>query len=137
MLTAAAVGWGGLNNGAPTLSPEHYDIWRQVRERVPREGIVFTSETGRSINSEQGWNYYPGVSGRQVYLAGWSSSPLLVDPVDRERRLRLNDEVVTGRRDPRSVAPERSAYFVVARKESPRPGRVVHANDRFVLYEIP
>lgn len=134
-LTVALVGANGLRE--QTLSPAHYDIWREVRDRVPRDGIVFTSETGPLINGDQGWNYYPGVSGRQVYLAGWSSSPLLVNPDERERRLRLNDEVVTGRRDPRSVAPGRSSYFVVARTGTGRPGRVVHANDRFVLYEIP
>ena len=74
-LAAAVVGWGGLTSGAPTLTPEHYDIWRQVEERVPREAIVFTSETGPLINGDEGWNYYPGVAGRQVYLAGWSSEP--------------------------------------------------------------
>ena len=125
-LVAAVLGWGGLTNGPPTLTPEHYDIWRQVRERVPRDGIVFTSETGPVIDGDQGWNYYPGVARRQVYLAGWSSSPLLVDRAERERRLRANADVVAGRRDPRAVAPGRSAYFVVTRR-----------GERFVLYEIP
>jgi len=137
VLAAAVVAGNGLRDDTPTLTPAHYDIWREVRERVPGDGIVFTTETGPLINGEQGWNYYPGVSRRQVYLAGWSSSPLLVEPVERNRRLRLNDEVVTGRRDPRSVAPERSAYFVVARRDSARTGRVVHANEMFALYEIP
>ena len=137
VLATAVVAESGLRDDTPTLSPAHYDIWREVRERVPADGIVFTSETGPLINGDQGWNYYPGVWGRQVYLAGWSSSPLLVEPVERGRRLRLNDEVVTGRRDPRSVAPGRSSYFVVARRESPRPGRVVYANETFALYEIP
>ena len=136
-LTAAVVAGNGLRDDTPTLTPEHYDIWREVRERVPREGIVFTTETGPLINGDQGWNYYPGVSRRQVYLAGWSSSPLLVEPVERARRLLVNAEVATGGRDPRSVAPGRSAYFVVARRGTPQPGRVVHANDIFVLYEIP
>jgi len=125
-LVAAVLGWGGLTNGPPTLTPEHYDIWRQVRARVPRDGIVFTSETGPVIDGDQGWNYYPGVARRQVYLAGWSSSPLLVDRAERERRLRANADVVAGRRDPRAVAPGRSAYFVVTRR-----------GERFVLYEIP
>jgi hypothetical protein len=136
-LVAIAVGGGGLTDGTPTLTPQHYDIWREVRARVPRSGIVFTSETGPAINNNEGWNYYPGVARRQVYLAGWSSSPLLVDPDERARRLRLNSDVVEGRRDPRTVEPGRSSYFLVVRREAPARGRLVHANDTFALYEIP
>src|SRR5918995_3551227 len=68
-----------ISQGALTLTTEDHDVWREVRERVPRDGLVFTSETGPEITGDQGWNYYPGVAGRAVYLAGWSSSPLLVD----------------------------------------------------------
>jgi hypothetical protein len=137
VLVAAVVGGRGLTDGTPTLTPAHYDIWREVRANVPSDGIVFTSETGPEITGEQGWNYYPGVARRQVYLAGWSSSPLLVDPAERARRLRLNAEVVEGRRDPRTVEPGRSSYYLVVRRDGGARGRLVHANDVFALYEIP
>ena len=137
VLVAAVVGGRGLTDGTPTLTPAHYDIWREVRANVPRDGIVFTSETGPEITGEQGWNYYPGVARRQVYLAGWSSSPLLVDPAQRARRLRLNADVVEGRRNPRTVEPGRSSYYLVVRRDARARGRLVHANDVFALYEIP
>ena len=136
---AAIVGAGGLTQGGPTLTSDHYDIWREVRDRVPSEGIVFTSETGPVINGDQGWNYYPGVARRQVYLAGWSSSPLLVDDAERARRLRLNRAVVSRRLAPKAVAPGYGSAYLVVRTGSPPPAhvRLLHRNDMFALYEIP
>ena len=124
-----AVGYarGSLAQGAPTLTSEHYEVWRQVEERVARDDLVFTSETGPALgDSTQGWNYYPGVAGRQIYIAGWSSSPLLVDDAERDRRLLVNGEVLSGFLNPSRVAPEFERYFAVVRR-----------GERFALYEIP
>jgi hypothetical protein len=111
---AAGYARGSLAQGPPTLTPADYRVWQDVRDRVGRDDIVFTSETGPALgDSREGWNYYPGVAGRQVYLAGWSSSPLLVDEDERARRLRLNEDVVAGRRQPAEVAPGYDGYFTV------------------------
>jgi hypothetical protein len=124
---AAGYARGSLAQGPPTLTPEHYDVWRRVEERVGRDDLVFTSETGPALgDSTEGWNYYPGVSGRQVYLAGWSSSPLLVDERERARRLRLNGAVLSRRREPEAIAPGYDRYFAVVRR-----------GDGYALYEIP
>jgi hypothetical protein len=128
----------GVSQGPPTLTPEDHDVWLEVRERVPNDGLVFTSETGPVITGRQGWNYYPGVAGRQVYLAGWSSSPLLVDEAERARRLALNRAVLGGR-DPRTVPLEQTyrSFYGVVEGDAPSSWRRLYANDRFGLYEIP
>jgi hypothetical protein len=127
-----------ISQGTPTLTTEDHDVWREVRERVPRDGLVFTSETGREITGDQGWNYYPGVAGRAVYLAGWSSSPLLVDEAERARRLALNQDVLEGR-DPRTLplGREYGSFYAVVDDDTPRAWRPLYRNDRYALYEIP
>ena len=54
-----------------TLTPADYEIWQEVHDRVPPDGLVFTSMTGPERNGNEGWNNYPSIAGRQVYLAGW------------------------------------------------------------------
>jgi hypothetical protein len=111
---AAGYARGSLAQGPPTLTPADYLVWRDVEERVGRDDLVFTSETGPTLgDSREAWNYYPGVAGRRVYLAGWSSSPLLVDDDERDRRLALNADVLAGRRRPADVAPGFERYFAV------------------------
>jgi hypothetical protein len=139
---AAALGVGvtapAISQGPPTLTREDHDVWAEVRERVPDDGLVFTSETGPEITGTQGWNYYPGVAGRQVYLAGWSSSPLLVDEAELARRLALNRAVLDGR-DPRTIPLDRSygSFYAVVESDAPPAWRPLYANERFGLYEIP
>jgi hypothetical protein len=139
---ATALGVGvaalGISQGSPTLSADDHDVWAEVRERVPSDGLVFTSETGPVITGTQGWNYYPGVAGRQVYLAGWSASPLLVDEQERALRLALNRAVLEGR-DPRTIPLERTygSYFAVVDDKAPSGWRRLYTNSRFSLYEIP
>lgn len=125
----------------PTLTTEHYRVWRAAEQAAPGDGLVYTSMTGDVISGDQGWNYYPGVIARQVYLAGWSNSVLLVDEDERARRLRLNADVLTGRRAPDSVPLERrhSSFFAVVRVEDGPPAAWsrLYGNDLFELYRIP
>jgi hypothetical protein len=129
-----------LTTNPSTLTHEDYAMWSRVADAVPKDGLVFTSLTGPLISGEQGWNYYPGVARRQIWLAGWSNSVLLVDQDERARRLRLNEEVVSGRRSPDSVPLERaySSYFAVLRAAAPAPSgwRRLYGNDDLVLYRI-
>jgi hypothetical protein len=141
--TGLVVGRGdvGLTSAAVTLTPAHYAVWHEVRERVPRDALVFTSETGPQITGTQGWNYYPGVAGRQVYLAGWSSSPLLVDDAELGRRLALNRAVLAGMRRPESLHLERQygSFFAVVGHGTPVPSNweTVYRGELFTLYAIP
>lgn len=141
--TAVAVGDDDfrLSNQPVTLTPEHHDVWHRVRDVVPRDALVFTSQTGPVVDGEHGWNYYPGVAGRQLYIAGWYDGPLLVEPEERERRFDVNRQVLAGELRP-AASPEFAEYrsfFAVVRTDLPVPERfrLLHRNDRFALYRIP
>ncbi len=127
-----------LHRGQTTLPREEYAVWHRVAEAVPPDGLVFTSETGPVITGDQGWNYYPGVVRRQVYLAGWSNSSLLVRRRELRRRLDVNRRVLEGSLDPRTLRLSRhySEFYAVVRRDEHGPGRRVYANDRFALYLI-
>ncbi len=126
---------------ATTLTSADRAAWEHVRDAVPSNGLVFTSETGPVVTGDQGWNYYPGIWGRQLYLAGWSNSPLLVDDDERARRLALNRRVLVGLLDPRDLDLDRaysSFYAVVDDTVRVPPGsRLRYRNDELALYELP
>jgi hypothetical protein len=141
---AAAVAVGlllGLGERQTTLTPSDYTLWRHVARTVAEDALVFTSETGPEITGTQGWNYYPGLAGRQVYLAGWSNSSLVVDGAERAQRLRLNRDVLSGRLSPVDLRLSRDygAYYAVLLRDerAPRSFRRVYRNERFALYRIP
>jgi hypothetical protein len=129
-----------LERGRTTLYAEDYAVWRQVHDMVPKDGLVFTSMTGPVISGDQGWNYYPGTALRQVYLAGWSNSSLLVDRDELDRRLALNRRVLAGDLPPDDVDLARgySGFFAVTRRgeSAPESFHRLYANDRYVLYRI-
>src|SRR5712691_4644865 len=138
---AAASGSGfGLTQAPPTLTSADYGIWRAVRAVAPPDGLVFTSLTGDRISGYEGWDYYPGVARRQLYLAGWSDSPLLVKPHIRRARLASNAAVLQGRTRPAQLDLSRrySSFFAVIRRSEPVPPSfsLVYENDRFALYRI-
>jgi hypothetical protein len=126
--------------GSDTLTTADYDIWREVHETVPGDGLVFTSLTGPAVTGNQGWNYYPGVAKRQLFIGGWYDSVLLARRAERLRRLRLNANVIAGQRNPRSLKLSRgySKYFAVLRRRERAPSsfRRVYQNTRYVLYHI-
>jgi hypothetical protein len=128
----------GLGDRRTTLEPEAYEVWKRVHDVVPEDGLVFTSLTGDVIAGDQGWNYYPGLAGRQLYLAGWSNSPLLVDDEERRRRLALNRRVLTGALDPRRLEVADGPAFAVLRRSERQPEsfRLLYRNERFSLYRI-
>jgi hypothetical protein len=129
-----------LERGRTTLYAEDYAVWRRVHDVVPKDGLVFTSMTGPVISGDQGWNYYPGTALRQVYLAGWSNSSLLVDHEELDRRLALNGRVLAGELSPGEIdlARNYSEFFAVTRRgeSAPQSFRKLYANDRYTFYRI-
>jgi hypothetical protein len=129
-----------LERGRTTLYAEDYAVWRRVHDVVPKDGLVFTSMTGPVISGDQGWNYYPGTALRQVYLAGWSNSSLLVDHEELDRRLVLNGRVLAGELSPGAIDLARgySEFFAVTRRgeSAPQSFRKLYANDRYTFYRI-
>lgn len=132
---------GALTDRPTTLTPSDHDLWSEVRERAPRDALIFTSMTGPAITGDEGWNYYPGVARRQVYVAGWSSSPLLVDEDARKRRLEANASVLDGDVHPSELDTrwDYSKYYAVLRRyeDAPATFRRLYANVDYALYEIP
>ena len=140
---AAVVALGvllGLGERQTTLTRADFALWRHVADAVANDALVFTSQTGPQVTGTQGWNYYPGVAGRQVYLAGWSNSRLVVDRTQRARRLHLNRAVLSGRLSPALLHLSRrygDYYGVLLRGERAPPSfSPVYRNGRFVLYRI-
>lgn len=140
---AFALRAGTFDVGSPTvtLTPADYDIWRAVGGRVPEDGLVFTSLTGIEVTPHRGWNNYPSIARRQLFIAGWYDGRLVAAPEDRDRRLELNAQVLAGRRDPADAELSRrfGSYYAVTEDddEVPPSFRRLYENDRYVLYEIP
>jgi hypothetical protein len=125
-----------------TIYPhEAYLVWTRVHALTGPRALVFTSQTGASQTTAEGWNYYPGIAGRQVYLAGWANSSLRVHTATRRLRLRLNHEVLAGRVSPTAVpgAQRYSGFFAVLprREAHPRAFDELYVNDMYALYAIP
>ena len=124
-----------------TLTPHEYDIWQAVEDRVPDDGLVFTTLTGLPVTPDAGWNNYPSIAGRQLYIAGWYDGRLVSEPDERDARLALNRAVLTGRRAPDEVEGSSGfdSHYAVTRigDRVPASFRRLYANPRYVLYEIP
>jgi hypothetical protein len=138
----AAVRWSvDVGDPAVTLTPSDYDIWKVVHERLDDEALVFTTMTGVPVTPHRGWNNYPSIAGRKLYIAGWYDGRLVSHPEDRDRKLELNRRVLSGRLAPNELELSRSysRYVAVARNAERMPAtfRRVYANDAFSLYEIP
>jgi len=120
---------------------QEYLVWRRVHAVSSSHTLVFTSLTGDVITPRQGWDYYAGAAGRQVYVAGWAASPLRVHASALQTRLRLNQEVLTGRLAPGAVpgAAKFTQFLAVllAGEQHPSAFRRLYANDLYALYEIP
>ena len=105
---------GGLDDPAVAITTADHDIWAEVERRVPEDGLVFTTLTGLDVTPHEGWNNYPAVAERQVFIAGWYDGRLVSHERDRDRKLAENRSVLTGRTHPRELELSR-AYPVVLR----------------------
>jgi hypothetical protein len=111
-----------------------------VHDRVPPDGLVFTSMTGPERNGNEGWNNYPSIAGRQLYLAGWIDGRLVAKPDELAERLAINERVLSGAADPAELALSRSfdGYYAVVRRdeETPDSFRKLYENDGYALYRV-
>jgi hypothetical protein len=143
VLLMVALAWGVagrriFQDGA--LTPSDYDIWNEVRRRIPKDALLFSDLTGYSIDVKHGWNYYAAVSERQLYLGGWYDGRLQTDPGELKRRLQLNEEVLQGLKAPQAipVSGRYSSYFAVVERTRRMPATFtpVYANDKYTLYKV-
>jgi hypothetical protein len=142
ILLASARGTLVLSSGWPggaAITPQVRDIWRAVRNHTPSDALVFTDETGRDPGFLTGWNTYVLNGQRQVYISSWfQSQQLRANPVARQARLQINDDVLSGQIDPNRVSTSRKygAFFAVVligRQLSPR-WRLTYSNKDYALY---
>jgi hypothetical protein len=108
---------------------------------VPDDALVFTSLTGLDVTPHAGWNNYPAVAKRQLFIAGWYDGRLVSHPEDRDRKLSQNAAVLQGRLRPDELDLSRaySAYYAVTRVDERVPSSFGEAyrNEEYALYEIP
>jgi hypothetical protein len=130
-----------LSEARVTLTSADHDIWERVADVVPDEGLVFTTMTGRDVGPRTGWNNYPSIAGRQLYLAGWYDGRLTTRREEVDRRLALNREVLSGDLSPAELELSRryDSHFAVARRSERLPDsfQLVYGNGAFALYRIP
>jgi hypothetical protein len=142
-LALVALGSRGFDLGDPpvAVTTADHDIWSAVEERVPADGLVFTTLTGLDVTPHRGWNNYPAVAGRQLFIAGWYDGRLVSDFDDRDRKLSQSREVLEGELHPDALLLSRDyrAYFAVAElgEELPRSFQRIYANGAYALYAIP
>ena len=123
-----------------TLTPADYEIWQEVHERVPPDGLVFTSMTGPERNGNEGWNNYPAIAGRQLYLAGWIDGGSSRTPTSWRSGSRSTDasSPVTSTR-PTYASAGRSTGTTRcfgATEDAPDSFRALYENDGYRLYRI-
>jgi hypothetical protein len=123
-----------------TITSDEYRFWTTLGRVVPKDALVFTSFTGETVTQATGWNYYPAVARRQLYLAGWADSPLQGDEAGLQRRLAVNREVLAGARDPSLADTARRfrGYYAVVGASSTVPSSFVRvkAVGPYALYRI-
>jgi hypothetical protein len=130
----AAVAWavGGfrLETHFDSYSRADHDIWLHVHDVVPRGALVYTSLTGREVTSHEGWNNYPSIARRQLYLAGWYDGRLVAETEERDRRLAHNRAVLAG------AAPAVPGSWLVLRRGERIPAgfRQAYANGAYALH---
>lgn len=130
---------GALPTESATITSDDYRFWREVGHVVPKDGLIFTTFTGESVSQRTGWNYYPAVAHRQVYIGGWADSPMLGDHPRLTRLLALNAQVISGAVDPRQVAePPFRAFYAVVDVTARVPSRFVYVMKvgSYALYKI-
>jgi hypothetical protein len=130
---------GVLPAESATITSDEYRFWHAVGRAVPKDALIFTSFTGESVSQRTGWNYYPAVAHRQLYIAGWADGPLNSDHSGLVRRLALNTRVMSGAVDPTRVAERRfHSFYAVADTAAHVPSAFVYVMKigSYALYKI-
>ena len=92
------------------------------------------------MTPHRGWNNYPAVARRQLFIAGWYDDASS-HPADRDRKLAQNRAVLTGamRPDQLDLSRRYGGYYAVAERDAKLPPsfRRLYENADYALYEIP
>jgi hypothetical protein len=123
------------------IPPAAADIWRSVRERTPRDALIFTDQVGEEPDLLAGWNTFAYSGQRQIYVSNhYQEMALRQDPIKRANVFATNDLVLKGTKKPMEI-PLRgkysSFYAVVDGKRAVPAGWVrIYANESYSLFEM-
>jgi hypothetical protein len=123
------------------LTPALKEVWAAVRERTPKDALIFTDQVDDTQDILGGWNNYAFSGERQIYLSSYFTNfRLRYDKEKRNEVLATNAAVLKGDRSPRSLPVQRtygSFYAVVAIAQAvPANWRPVFKNHQYALYQI-
>jgi hypothetical protein len=123
------------------LTPGLKQIWSVVRDRTPKDALIFTDQVDETGNVLGGWNTYAYAGQRQLYLSSYLSNSSLRNNLQKVREvLSINKSVLDGSRSPGSVPTQRkynSFYAVVTTSHAaPSKWRLIFENRQYALYEI-
>jgi hypothetical protein len=126
---------------SPTLTPAVKQIWSAVRERTPKDALIFTDQVDETEDLLGGWNTYALVGQRQIFLSSHITDPTLRYDKGKIRDvLAINGAVLDGSRSPENVPTKRSygSYYAVVRATSnvPPSWRETFRNNQYALYQI-
>jgi len=99
------------------LTPDVRDIWREIRKRVPVDGLVFTAEINMKPTLTAGWNTYLLHGQRQVYFGQFvQTAAARTDVSLLHERLEANQAVIEGRVRPADVTTMKTykSYYLMA-----------------------
>jgi hypothetical protein len=123
------------------LTPELKEIWSVVRERTPKDTLVFTDQVDETEHLLGGWNSYAYSGQRQVYLSSYVSSLSLRNDKEKLREiLSINRSVLDGSELPAKVPTQRrynSFHAVVSTSHAvPKKWKLIFKNRQYALYDI-
>ncbi|MBR0713079.1 hypothetical protein [Bradyrhizobium liaoningense] len=126
---------------AEPLTPALKEIWSAVRERTPRDVLIFTDQVDETEHVLGGWNTFAYSGQRQIYLSShYTNLELRRDHRKLEQVLATNKAVLDGSLAPQRVPVPRtygSFYAVVTRTRAiPPDWQLVFENQKYALYRI-
>ena len=133
------LGWSSTLN--VTLTPALREIWSAVRERTPKDALIFTDQVDETENALGGWNTYAYSGQRQIYLSSYVTNNRLRNKgKELEDILTVNKAVLDGSRLPQNVPTQRrygSFYAVVSiTKSIPENWKLITKNSQYALFQI-
>ncbi len=123
------------------LTPMVRDIWQSVREKTPKNALIFTDQVSEKFSLVGGYNTYAFAGQRQIYLSNiWGTLALTRDVDQRRNILRLNRSILSGQTHPVELADtsKYSTFFAVVDNSRivPMGWHLVHRNSVYALYRI-
>lgn len=123
------------------LTPELKEVWSAVRERTPRDTLIFTDQVDETGNLLGGWNTYAYAGQRQLYLSSHVTDFSLTTDIQKAREiLSINKSVLDDDRPPVQVRTNHkyNSFYAVVSASHPAPPkwRLVFENRKYALYNI-